>query len=60
MVDEVRDPPSLVLQHLDDNLLNASNEKTLESLEVKFIAKRILQAIQALHEAGYTHTGRLV
>jgi casein kinase II subunit alpha len=42
---------------LDDNLLHASSVKTLESSDVKFVAKRVLQAIQALHEDGYTHTG---
>jgi len=58
MLDEVKDPPSLVLQYLDDNLLHASNKKTLEPADIKFIAKQVLLAIQALHEAGYTHTGR--
>lgn len=57
MVDETKDPPLLVLQHLDDNLLHASNVKTLEGSDVKFVAKRVLQAIQVLHEDGYTHTG---
>lgn len=57
LLDEIKDPPSLVLQYLDDNLLDASNKKTLQSSNVKFIAKRILQALQALHEDGYTHTG---
>ena len=59
LLDETQDPPSLVLQHLDDNLLDASNKETLEGLDVKFVAKRILQALQALHEDGYTHTGML-
>ena len=31
--------------------------KTLECMDVKFVAKRVLQAIQALHKNGYTHTG---
>ena len=58
LIDETKTPPSLILQHLDDNLLHASNVKSLESSEVKFVAKRVLQAIQALHEEGYTHTGQ--
>jgi casein kinase II subunit alpha len=57
VLDETKNPPSLILQHLDDNLLHASNVKTLESSDVKFAAQRVLQAIQALHEDGYTHTG---
>ncbi|KAF8861186.1 kinase-like protein [Acephala macrosclerotiorum] len=56
LLDETKDPPSLVLQHLDDNLLDASNKKTLQRSDVKLVAKRILQALQALHEDGYTHT----
>ncbi|KAH8753663.1 kinase-like domain-containing protein [Hyaloscypha finlandica] len=56
VLDETKTPPSLILQHLDDNLLHASAVKTLESPNVKFVAKRVLQAIQALHEDGYTHT----
>jgi casein kinase II subunit alpha len=57
LVDETRDPPSLVLQYFNDNLLDVSNKKTLQSSEVKFVAKRVLQALQALHEDGYTHNG---
>ncbi|TVY36486.1 Casein kinase II subunit alpha [Lachnellula subtilissima] len=56
LLDETETPPSLILQHLDDNLLHASSVKTLESSDVKFVAKRVLQAVQALHEDGYTHT----
>ncbi len=59
VLDETKNPPSLILQHLDDNLLHASSVKTLESSDVKFVAKRVLLAIQALHEDGYTHTGML-
>jgi casein kinase II subunit alpha len=57
LLDETQDPPSLVLEHLDDNLLAASNSKRLEKPEIKFIAKRILEALQAIHEDGYVHTG---
>jgi serine/threonine protein kinase len=57
VLDETKNPPSLILQHLDDSLLHVSSVKTLESSDVKFVAKRVLQAIQALHKDGYTHTG---
>ena len=60
LLDETKNPPSLILQHLDDNLLHASSVKTLRSSDVKFVAKRVLQAIQVLHEEGYTHTGMLI
>jgi len=59
LIDEVRDPPSIVLKHLGDNLLNASNSKRLERSDVKYVAKKILEALSVIHEAGYVHTGRL-
>jgi casein kinase II subunit alpha len=60
MLDGTKNPPSLILQYLDENLLHASSLKTLESSDVKFVAKRVLQAIQSLHEDGYTHTGMFI
>ncbi|KAL5328463.1 hypothetical protein ACEPPN_001962 [Leptodophora sp. 'Broadleaf-Isolate-01'] len=56
LLDETQNPPYLVLKHLDDNLLTTSNSKRLEKHEIKFVAKRILEALQALHEDGYVHT----
>ena len=58
MLDEINNPASMVLKHLDSNLLDVSAEKPIEALDVKFVAKRILQALHALHEDGYTHTGK--
>jgi casein kinase II subunit alpha len=58
MLDETKDPPSMVLKRLDDNLLSISGKKIIEGVDVKFVAKRILQALHALHEDGYTHTGK--
>jgi casein kinase II subunit alpha len=57
LLDQTRDPPSLVLEHLHDNLLAASNAKRLAKSEIKFIAKKILEALQTFHEDGYVHTG---
>ncbi|CZS95508.1 uncharacterized protein RAG0_05118 [Rhynchosporium agropyri] len=56
LLDEVQNPPSLVLKHLGENLLTVSNTKRLEKREIKFVAKRILDALQAFHEDGYVHT----
>lgn len=42
---------------LDDNLLNASNSKRLKRLDVKLVAKRVLEALNVFYEAGYVHTG---
>lgn len=60
LLDETHDPPSLVLEHLDDNLLAASNSKRLEKSEIKFIAKSILEALQTFHDDGYVHTGIII
>lgn len=59
LLDETQDPPSLVLKHLDENLLSASNSKRLEKTEIKIVAKRILEALQVFHEDGYVHTGMI-
>jgi casein kinase II subunit alpha len=57
LLDETQNPPSLVLKHFDDNLLTASNSKRLETPKITFIANSVLEALQALYEDGYVHTG---
>jgi len=57
LLDETQNPPTLVLKHLDDNLLSASNSKRLEKSEIKLVAKGILEALQELHKDCYVHTG---
>lgn len=57
MVDEIQEPAALVLEHLDDNLLNASNSKRLGRLDIKFLARKVLEALNMFHGAGYVHTG---
>ena len=57
IVDAGDDPPSLVLKYLDDDLLHASDTKTLEKADIKFVARSILQALDGLHSRGYVHTG---
>lgn len=62
MIDEIDDPAepvTIVLKHLDDDLQNASNKQTLTRKELKFVSKRILQALSVLHDDGYVHTGGL-
>ncbi|KAI4187881.1 MAG: hypothetical protein LQ346_005423, partial [Caloplaca aetnensis] len=56
LLDEVEEPPLLVLEHLDSNLLDESGSATLESSEVKQVAKAVLQALAALHAEGIVHT----
>lgn len=61
LIDEIvdpSDPPAIVLKHLDDHLLNASASQRLTSREIKYVARRILEALRVLHEDGFVHTGK--
>ncbi|KAK4233117.1 kinase-like domain-containing protein [Achaetomium macrosporum] len=53
---EPSDPPSIVLKHLDADLLTESNRKRLSRPETKQVAKCVLQALRVLHEDGMVHT----
>lgn len=57
MIDTTEDPSSLVLRHLDDNLLNVSGQKRLEGSDLKFVARSTLEALAELHNKGFVHTG---
>lgn len=46
-----------MLSHLDSHLLNASCQKPLSQKELKYVARRVLEALKVLHEDGYVHTG---
>lgn len=58
LVDKVADPPCLVLEFLDGNLLDASNAKKLDKTDVKSVARNILEALKDFHEVGFVHTGK--
>lgn len=55
---EPADPPAIVLKHLDDHLLNASVSKRLTNQEIKYVARRILEALKVLHDNNFVHTGK--
>ena len=60
LVDEIEEPlepVTIVLKHLDDDLLNASMKKNLTRREIKYVSRRVLEALRVLHEDGYVHTG---
>jgi serine/threonine protein kinase len=57
-IEEPSDPPTIVLKYLEDHLLNASIKKTLNRKELKYVSRRILEALKVLHEDGYVHTGK--
>jgi serine/threonine protein kinase len=56
-IDEPAEPPSIVLTYYDDDLLNASGRQRLSRREVKYVARRVLEALAVLHDDGYVHTG---
>lgn len=60
LVDEVVEPPCLVLEYLDDNLLNASNVRKLAKADIKCVARNILEALKIFHDVDYVHTGMFV
>lgn len=49
--------PAIILRYLDDDVLHASNTQRLSRLEVKYVAKRVLEALSVLHNEGFVHTG---
>ncbi|KAF2272540.1 STE/STE20 protein kinase [Westerdykella ornata] len=58
-IDEIQElsyPPTVVLKYLDDHLLNASVKKALTRKEVKYVSRRVLEALALLHEDDYVHT----
>ncbi|KAL2149758.1 hypothetical protein VTH82DRAFT_8410 [Thermothelomyces myriococcoides] len=59
LLDEITgpsDPPSIVLKHLDSDLLTESNRKRLSRPETKQGAKCVLEALRVLHKDGLVHT----
>ncbi|OBT63980.1 hypothetical protein VE03_05934 [Pseudogymnoascus sp. 23342-1-I1] len=59
LIDEIGEPsnpPTIVLKYLDDHLLNASIKRTLNRRELKFVSKRILIALNVLHQGSHVHT----
>ena len=58
MIDNIESPPSLVLEYLDDNLLDVCGQQRLESLDLKFVARTVLEALAVLHGDGFVHTGK--
>lgn len=61
LVDEIiepQDPPAIVLKYLDDHILNASATKHLSKEEIRYVARRVLQALCVLHREDFVHTGQ--
>ncbi|KAJ0161526.1 Serine/threonine-protein kinase US3 -like protein [Colletotrichum tanaceti] len=59
IIDEVQepaDPPSIILRHLDSELLTESKKQRFTRPEIKHVARCILQALLVLHKDGMVHT----
>jgi hypothetical protein len=54
------EPFTIALKHLDDDPLSASMKKNLTRREIKFVSKRVLEALKVLHEDEYVHTRNLL
>lgn len=62
MIDEIEEPSeqiTIVLEHLEDHLLQASIKRTLNRKEIKFVSRRVLEALNVLHQDGFVHTGSI-
>ncbi len=59
-IDEPQDPPSIVLKYLDSDLRTESDRQRLTRLEIKQIAKCVLEVLHTLHQDGMVHTGMLI
>ncbi|PGH28055.1 hypothetical protein AJ80_00311 [Polytolypa hystricis UAMH7299] len=51
-IDTASSFPILVLRYLDD-ILHASNRRRLTRQEVRYVAKRVLEALSVLHSDGF-------
>ncbi|KAI0409232.1 serine/threonine protein kinase [Xylaria palmicola] len=59
LIDEIQqpaDPPSIILRHLDSELLTESKNKRLTRPEIKQVAKCILEALRILHKDDLVRT----
>ena len=56
-IDRVRDPPSLVLRHLQTTALDESGKERIDGADLKLVARKVLEALTAIHEKGYVYTG---
>jgi hypothetical protein len=60
LMDEIEDPaepPAIILKYRDYDLTRASQKQKLTRQEIIYVAKNVPEALQVLHEDGYTHTG---
>ena len=54
---EPSQPTTIVLQHLESHLMRSSIEKTLNRKELKYVSRRVLEALQVMHHDSFVHAG---
>jgi casein kinase II subunit alpha len=59
LVDHAKEPPCLILEHLESDALKSSGQATMSRQNVKFIARSILSALASLHAKGIAQTGEM-
>ena len=63
LLDEIEDPPkptAIVLRYLEDDLFRATKKKRpLNSKELKFVSRGILEALSTIHEGRYVHADKI-
>ena len=58
VIENSQDPPSIVLKHLDSDLLAESGRNRLSRPKIKQVAKSVLEALHTLHQDGMIHTSK--
>ncbi|KAK5711485.1 hypothetical protein LTR17_018360 [Elasticomyces elasticus] len=56
LIDYGKEPPFLVLEHLESDALRSSSEARISRQDIKFIARSVLSALECLHAKGIAHT----
>lgn len=60
MIDTIETPPSIVLEYAEEDLRSLSIGRKLQRIEIKTIARQLLEALVFAHAKNIVHTGRNV
>ena len=58
MIDSIESPPSIVLEHAEEDLRSLSIRRKLDRPEIKTIALQLLEALSFAHSKNIVHTGQ--
>jgi len=60
LVDEIKEPSeptTIALRYLESDLLTETIKKPLNRKELKYVCRRVLEALKVIHEEDLVHTG---